>query len=124
MLHFRSRGDVLAADVAEEVRAIILDRVDSFLATLALTGGGWEPDSDGFFSLLTVEEISLPLRDLGWNRHIEGLLFEFVHFHPEAGLWEVVYIPGDNWGWTAFFPDSPVIPPGLRTVLEREVTAP
>lgn len=124
MIHFRCRADVEAAGLPDAVRKLVLGRIDDFERVLGESGYVWEVDRDGHFSLLAEGEAGLPLEAMGWTQRLADLLFESVCHHPEAGLWEAVYIPGNNWGWTCFVPDTPDLPPALREAFLREAVPP
>lgn len=124
MLHFRSLKDAEGAAIDEQVRKVVVARIADFERAIGETGNVWDVDRDGHFSFLAAEEIDPPLAGMGWTQRLGDLLFEFTHFHPEANLWEVAYVPGNNWGWTCFFHDSPDLPKALRETLLREAVPP
>lgn len=117
MLHFRTRREAEEAAIPREVREVILASIDAFETSLAKLESRWNPDEDGWFSLLEPAESDQPLWAMGWERRLGDLVVEAVHFHPRARLWEVIHIPGNNWGWTLFLPDSPALPREVRAWL-------
>lgn len=122
MLHFRTRREAEEAAMPRAVREVVLSRIGEFEGALAKLDCSWDPDDDGWFSLLDPAEVGEPLRGMGWEQRLSDLLFEAVHYHPQARLWECIHIPGNNWGWTAFVPDSPGLPSDLREVFLREAS--
>jgi len=114
MLHFKSREDAARARLPAAHRRVVLDRIDAFERELAKLGCVWVPEDDGHFAYATPEEADAPLSDLGWDRRLRDLLPEAVHYHAAARLWELIHIPGNNWGWTCFVPDSPALPREVR----------
>lgn len=122
MLHFRTRREAEEATIPRAIREVILASIDTFETALAKLESQWNPDDDGWFSLLEPAEADLPLKAMGWERRLGDLVVEAVHFHPRARLWECVHIPGNNWCWTCFLPDSPALPREVRGWLLAHAT--
>jgi len=120
MIHFKSRSDAVRARLPILQERAILGSIDRFEEEFLKTGAVWDPDAEGFFTLLDVAEADAPLTDMGWSRRLRDLLLEAVIYHSEECLWEAIYCPNDGWGWTAFIPDSPALPHEVREWLIGE----
>lgn len=101
MLKILNQEVIQTANIHEAQKAFLQQRWDN-LAGME----GYEPLRDGYAVFLTEDEARERLTDLNLDFKLEELCFEGGWLDNESGLYNLVCIPGNSFGWEFIIPHS------------------
>ena len=114
MLLILNEQAILAANIPTTHKAFLQQR---WLNLASITN--YEPVNDGCVVYLSEAETMVPLTELNLSFRLEDLCFEGGFFDKASGLYDLVCIPGNNFGWEFVVPHSETFNPEQLPWLEK-----